>query len=144
MIRNLTAAFVLVTGILTVGCGSSSPSSPSSEPPFSQIDLRVGTGADAASGKRLTVHYALWLYDANRPEQKGQLVQTSVGGSPFTFTLGNGSVIKGWDQGVPGMKVGGVRRLVIPSSLAYGSTAQTGIPANSTLVFEIELLDVQG
>ncbi len=138
---------LLSAGLLSAAAcgGSNSPSGPSTpEPSFSQTDLVVGSGAEAANGKRLTVHYALWLYNAGATDQKGALVQTSVGSTPFTFTLGNGSVIKGWDQGVPGMKVGGVRRLVIPSTLAYGSVAQNGIPANSTLVFEVQLLDVQG
>jgi FKBP-type peptidyl-prolyl cis-trans isomerase len=103
----------------------------------------VGTGAEAANGRRLTVHYTLWLYDPVRPESKGQQLQTSVGGSPFSFVLGAGAVIRGWDQGVPGMKTGGTRRLVVPPSLAYGSSGQGSIPPNATLVFDIQLLEVQ-
>jgi FKBP-type peptidyl-prolyl cis-trans isomerase len=92
----------------------------------------------------VTVHYALWLYDASKPDQKGQMVQTSVGGTPFTFTLGTGAVIRGWDQGCAGMKAGGLRRLVVPSNLAYASMPPPGIPVNATLIFEVELLAVQG
>lgn len=124
-----------------LACGSS-PTEPSSAP-FSQTDLRGGTGTEAAAGKVLTVHYTGWLYDASKPDGKGVQFETSVGVSPFSFTLGFGGVIAGWDQGLPGMKIGGLRRLVIPPSLAYGPVRNGPIPANATLVFEIELLDVQ-
>ena len=126
------------------GSGSSSPTSPSTgSAPYSQTDLRVGTGAEATTGRRATVNYTGWLYDASRPEQKGQQFDTSVGRQPFTFTVGAGQVIAGWDRGVPGMKVGGQRRLVIPPELGYGSRGSPPvIPPNATLVFDIELLDV--
>jgi FKBP-type peptidyl-prolyl cis-trans isomerase FkpA len=110
--------------------------------PFSQADLSVGTGTEAAAGKVLTVNYTGWLYDATKPDLKGLQFDTSVGTTPITFTLGIGQVIPGWDQGIPGMKVGGARRLVIPSSLAYGAIRRGPIPPFSTLVFEIELVDV--
>jgi FKBP-type peptidyl-prolyl cis-trans isomerase FkpA len=110
--------------------------------PFSQVDLRVGTGADAVAGRRITVNYTGWLYDPTRPDNKGQQFDTSVGRQPFSFVPGAGQVIRGWDQGVVGMKVGGLRRLTIPPDLAYGSTGAGGvIPPNATLVFDIELLD---
>ncbi|MSO83618.1 MAG: FKBP-type peptidyl-prolyl cis-trans isomerase [Acidobacteria bacterium] len=141
-------ALVLSAAVLAIGCGGgSTPSSPSPPgAPFSQTDQRVGTGAEATAGKRLFVHYSGWLYDPTQPEQKGRRFDTSVGGQPFAFTLGAGGVIRGWDQGVAGMKVGGQRRLVIPPELAYGSQGAGGgtIPPNATLVFDIELLDVQG
>ena len=135
--------------MLAVGCGggSSSPTSPTlPRAPYSQTDLRVGTGADATAGRRVTVNYTGWLYDPTQPEQKGRQFDTSVGRSPFAFTLGAGQVIRGWDQGVAGMKVGGQRRLVIPPELAYGRDGAGGgaIPPNATLVFDVELLDVQG
>ena len=142
---------LLITSCLAAACGggSSTPASPTSTTPprgeFAQTELLVGTGADAAPGRRLTVNYTGWLYDPAQPEQKGRQFDTSVGRQPFAFTLGAGQVIRGWDQGVAGMKVGGRRRLVIPPELAYGSTAAGGgaIPPNSTLVFDVELLDVQ-
>jgi len=139
-----TFRFVVLAGLiaLSIGC-SSSPTGPSNDAPFSQTDLRVGTGAVAAAGQTLTVNYTGWFYDASKPEQKGVSFDSTVGKSPFTFTLGAQQVIKGWDQGLPGMQVGGLRRLVIPPSLAYGSTRSGSIPANSTLLFEIELLDAQ-
>lgn len=120
-----------------------SPASPSTTPPFSQADTRAGTGATAASGSVVTVHYTGWLFDASKTDQKGVQFESSVSGTPFTFTLGAAQVIKGWDQGIPGMKVGGVRRLIIPPSLAYGGTRNGPIPPNTALVFEIELVAVE-
>jgi FKBP-type peptidyl-prolyl cis-trans isomerase FkpA len=147
---GLVAAVVagLVAGLAVSACGSSSSSSPSSttSAPFSQTDLRVGTGADAVAGKRLTVNYTGWLHDSSKTDNKGTQFDSSLGAgrSPFTFTLGAGQVIKGWDQGFAGMKVGGQRRLVIPPELGYGASGSGGvIPPNATLVFDVELLDVQ-
>lgn len=143
----IVIAAALAAALVAAGCGGndSNPSSPSLPgAPFSQTDLRVGTGADASAGKRLTVHYTGWLYDPTQPEQKGRQFDTSVGRQPFGFTLGAGAVIRGWDQGFAGMKVGGQRRLVIPPDLAYGSTGAGSIPPNATLVFDVELLDAQG
>jgi FKBP-type peptidyl-prolyl cis-trans isomerase len=100
-------------------------------------DLTVGTGAEAATGKTVSVHYTGTLTN-------GTKFDSSVDrGTPFEFTLGEGRVIQGWEQGVKGMKVGGKRKLVIPPSLGYGSQANGSIPANSTLIFEIELLGVK-
>ena len=139
------AAALASAGLLTTclaGCGSSS-TSPSNVVPFSQLDVRLGTGTDAVAGKSLTVNYTGWLYDASKTDAKGIQFETSVGGTPFTFTLGANQVIQGWERGIPGMKIGGVRRLVIPSSLAYGASRNGPIPPYASLVFEIELLDVQ-
>jgi len=111
-------------------------------PPYSQTDLVVGTGANAASGNRVTVAYTGWVYDAARPDGKGSQFDSNTS---FAFTLGAGSVIRGWDVGVPGMRVGGQRRLVIPPDLAYGNRSPdpTRIPNNATLVFDITLNAVQ-
>ena len=141
-------AVALAAGLAIAACGSSSSSSPSAttSAPFSQTDLRIGTGADAVAGKRLTVNYTGWLHDSSKPDNKGTQFDSSLGAgrSPFTFTLGAGQVIKGWDQGFAGMKVGGQRRLVIPPELGYGASGSgTVIPPNATLVFDVELLDVQ-
>jgi FKBP-type peptidyl-prolyl cis-trans isomerase FkpA len=137
-----TFVALVVLSAVIAGCGGS-PTSPSNNVPFSQTDLVVGTGAEAVTGSVLTVNYTGWLYNASQPDQKGLQFSSSVGGTPFTFTLGAGEVIGGWDQGVPGMKVGGLRRLVIPPSLGYGASRNGPIPPNATLVFEVELLDVQ-
>lgn len=134
-------AVVMACAALTAGCDSST--SPTSTPPFSQNDVRAGTGATAASGNRVTVHYTGWLFDASKTDQKGVQFETSAGRTPLTFALGSGQVIRGWDQGIPGMRVGGVRRLVIPPSLAYGGTRSGPIPPNAALVFDVELLSVE-
>jgi FKBP-type peptidyl-prolyl cis-trans isomerase FkpA len=133
--------------VLAVACGCSSsnsaPMAPStSSGPYSQTDLIVGTGATADAGNRVTVGYTGWLYDTSRTDGKG----TSFDSSPsFSFVLGTGVVIKGWDQGVAGMRVGGRRRLIIPPDLAYGNNSPdlTKIPQNATLLFEIALTGVQ-
>jgi peptidylprolyl isomerase len=111
--------------------------------PLVKTDLLVGTGAEAVAGKALTVNYTGWLYKKGADGSKGDQFDSSTGRGPFAFTLGAGKVIKGWDLGVVGMKVGGKRSLIIPPDLAYGANAVGSIPANSTLVFEIELLTVQ-
>ncbi len=115
-----------------------------SSAPFSQTDLKVGDGAEAVNGKVLQVNYTGWLWDSSKTDQKGVEFDTTTGRGPFSFTLGASpaQVIAGWDQGLVGMKVGGIRRLIIPPSLAYGPNRNGPIPPNSTLVFEIELLDV--
>jgi FKBP-type peptidyl-prolyl cis-trans isomerase FkpA len=124
------------------GC-TDSPTAPSNNAPFSQTDLRVGSGANAASGGVLTVQYTGWLYDASATDQKGAQFDSSAGRTALTFTLGVGQVIAGWDQGLVGMKVGGLRRLVIPPSLGYGAVRNGPIPPNATLLFEVELIEVQ-
>ena len=125
-------------------CGSDSPPTAptTSAAPYSQQDLVVGTGATANTGNSVNVAYTLWLYDSSRPDGKGKQVQTNPG---FTFVLGNRMVIAGWDRGVPGMRVGGQRRLIIPPDLAYGNNSPdpSSIPQNATLVFDITLNSVQ-
>ena len=100
-------------------------------------DDQVGTGAVAEAGKKVSVHYTGWLMNGNKFDSSRDR------GQPFTFPLGAGRVIKGWDEGVAGMRVGGKRTLIIPPDLAYGSRATGPIPPNSTLKFEVELLDVK-
>jgi FKBP-type peptidyl-prolyl cis-trans isomerase len=101
-------------------------------------DIKVGTGAEAKSGSHVKVHYTGWL-------TTGKKFDSSVdAGTPFDFTIDKGDVIKGWDEGVTGMKVGGKRQLRIPPDLAYGAAGYSGvIPPNATLIFDIRLLDVK-
>lgn len=106
-------------------------------------DLSVGTGATAAAGHRVSMHYTGWLHDASKPDNKGAQFDSSIGRGPFQFMLGKGQVIAGWDQGVPGMQIGGTRRLVIPPSMGYGAAGVGPIPGNATLIFDVELLGVQ-
>ena len=107
-------------------------------------DTKLGEGAEAKAGQTVIVHYTGWLFDESAPENKGKKFDSSLDRrTPFDFPLGAGMVIKGWDQGVQGMKVGGQRTLVIPASLGYGARGAGGvIPPNATLLFEVELLGV--
>jgi FKBP-type peptidyl-prolyl cis-trans isomerase len=143
--RLFICVLALVTLPLIAGCGSSSsPSTPStSVGTFTQTDLVVGTGAEATAGKSITVNYTGWLYDTSKTDGKGTQFDSSIGRAPFPLVLGAGQVIKGWDQGIVGMKVGGSRRLIIPPELAYGASGSGPIPPNATLVFDISLLTVQ-
>lgn len=120
-----------------------SPSSPTPTPTIGPVtelkieDTKVGTGTEVKSGNTVTVNYTGRLIN-------GAVFDSSVGKKPFSTAIGVGQVIKGWDQGILGMKVGGVRRLIIPPDLAYGSQGAGGsIPPNATLIFDIELLDVK-
>jgi FKBP-type peptidyl-prolyl cis-trans isomerase FkpA len=130
--------------IVCAACGGGD-TTPSANVPFSSVDLKVGTGATAATGQHVFVNYTGWLYDASKPDNKGTQFDSSLtpGRGPFDFVLGAGQVIKGWDQGVVGMKVGGSRRLIIPPDLGYGPSGSGPIPPNATLVFDIDLLNIQ-
>ena len=108
-----------------------------------KIDAVVGKGKEAVAGKTVTVHYTGWLYSPKSPKSQGPRFDSSVGCEPFSFPLGAGAVIKGWDQGVAGMKVGGKRTIIIPSALGYGARGAGPIPPNANLIFEVELLDVK-
>ncbi|MDE0798178.1 MAG: FKBP-type peptidyl-prolyl cis-trans isomerase [Nitrosomonadaceae bacterium] len=110
-----------------------------------KTDVKIGTGPEATGGQEVKVHYTGWLYKANLPQKKGPKFDSSVDrGEPFIFPLGIGRVIKGWDQGVVGMKVGGKRTLIIPAHLGYGTRgAGDSIPPNAALVFDVELLELQ-
>jgi FKBP-type peptidyl-prolyl cis-trans isomerase FkpA len=141
VVRGFLSALLLAAAGSLAACADS-PTGPSSGAPYSQVDLRLGTGADAVSGKVVIVNYTGWLYDPNKTDGKGLMFDTSVGGTPLTFTIGDGLVIEGFARGVTGMKVGGARRVVIPPSLGYGASRNNSIPAYSTLVFEIELVEV--
>ena len=107
-------------------------------------DTVPGTGAEATAGNHVRVHYTGWLYDPTAKNSRGKKFDSSKDrGDPFSFGLGGGQVIRGWDEGVHGMKVGGTRVLTIPAELGYGARGAGGvIPPNATLVFEVDLLSV--
>src|ERR1700687_971269 len=109
------------------------------------LELQPGTGAVLAVGQGAVVQYTGWLYEATAPDTKGkQFDSSSNSGQPFRFTVGAGQVIKGWDQGVVGMKVGGRRRLTIPAEVAYGASGASGvIPPGATLVFDVDLVGIE-
>jgi len=132
-------ALVIAIALSAAACGGES--SPSNMPtaPFSVTDLREGNGATASQGRTVTVSYTGWLYDPSKPESKGSQFDSSMN---FSFRLGVDPMIQGWIQGIVGMKVGGQRRLIIPPELGYGSQMVEKIPPNSTLVFEVMLLNV--
>ena len=136
---------LLVGAVMATGCGSSptSPSSSSSGVTFNSEDLTVGNGETVAKGDRIKVWYTGWIYVKSAPGNKGQSFDSNRDRELFRYIVGTGHVIEGWDQGVPGMKVGGVRRLIIPPELAYGSQGQNPIPPDATLIFEIEVVEVE-
>lgn len=138
--RLFGLALLVAAAVSASACSgdSSNPTAPSANVPFSTVDVRVGTGTQASTGSRVTVNYAGYLYSATAAENKG--ARFDAGTLPFTVGTG---VIAGFSQGVVGMRVGGSRRVIIPPSLGYGSQANGSIPANSTLVFDIELTTVQ-
>lgn len=142
--RSFRALLSVVGAAAALGLGAcaESPTGPSSGAPYTQVDLRLGTGADAVTGKDAVVNYTGWLYDPTKTDGKGLQFDTSVGGTPLTFTVGGGGVIQGFDRGVTGMKAGGARRVVVPPSLGYGGSRNGSIPPFATLVFEIELIEV--
>jgi peptidylprolyl isomerase len=99
-------------------------------------DIKVGTGAVAETGQHVAVDYTVWLVS-------GKKIDSSVGGHPYEFMLGAGQVIKGWDEGISGMKVGGRRQLHIPPDLAYGAAGRPSVPPNSALIFDVRLVNVK-
>jgi FKBP-type peptidyl-prolyl cis-trans isomerase FkpA len=144
------SAAVLALGfVTTIGSAPSGAQAAAPKPHASALqavqktDTVTGTGKTAVAGATITVHYTGWLYSPKAPKQQGTRFDSSVGGDPFTFQLGSGQVIKGWDQGLAGMKVGGKRTLVIPAALAYGDRGAGPIPPKANLIFEVTLLDVK-
>ncbi|MBQ5962322.1 FKBP-type peptidyl-prolyl cis-trans isomerase [Massilia sp. ZL223] len=137
----LIAAFAAMLALTACGGGDSAGTNiPVSSPAtLVKTDNVVGTGAEAVTGKTLTLNYTLWLYKAEASDFKG----TQLESNPYTLKLGTTNVIQGFAQGVTGMKVGGKRTVLVPSSLAYGPTGGNGIPPNSGLVFEITLNKVE-
>lgn len=129
---------VAILALTLAGC-KGTPTSATANVPFSIVDIRVGTGTEATSGRSATITYAGYLYSSSGTDNKG----TPFDAGTFSFIVGGNQVIAGFSQGVQGMRVGGFRRVIIPPSLGYGSQANGPIPANSTLVFEIELINVQ-
>jgi FKBP-type peptidyl-prolyl cis-trans isomerase FkpA len=142
--KKIFLSLSVVLSIVLSACGGGGGSTTTEPAQLQVTDILVGTGATATAGNTITVHYTGWLYDEKASQYRGKQFDSSIGKTPFSFKLGVGQVIAGWDQGVVGMKVGGKRTLIIPSALGYGSTgAGSAIPPNAALVFEVELLSVQ-
>ncbi len=140
----LVAAFVAVMSLSACGGGDSAPSVAVESPAaFSFVDTTAGTGATAATGTTAVVHYTGYLYSSTAAGNKGRQFDSSTGKSPLEFKLGTQAVITGFDKGVTGMKVGGKRTVLIPSSEGYGSGGNGSIPGGSGLVFDVELVGVK-
>ena len=147
MNRTTVFALVITLALSAIGCGQSESTQmgQSNITELTKQDTRAGDGNEATAGRTVTVHYTGWLYDATKADHKGTKFDSSRDrNEPFTFPLGGGQVIRGWDEGVVGMKVGGQRTLTIPPDFGYGARGAGGvIPPNATLVFDVELLDVR-
>ena len=141
VLRILILAWLLGVVPLVSGC-TKAPAGPSTFADYSQTDLRVGTGPGAVANNVLTRPLHRLVLRPLEHRRQGGLFESSAGGAPFQFVLGVGQVITGWERGLVGMQAGGLRRLVIPPSLAYGPTRNRVVPPNTTLVFEIELLKI--
>lgn len=148
--NRTVSAIGLALALSAAGAASAAPAAPATAAAaapaklqLQKIDTVVGKGKQANAGSTVTVKYTGWLYAPNAPKGRGPQFDTSVGGAPFTFPLGMGAVIKGWDEGVAGMKVGGKRTLIIPSELGYGARGAGPIPPNANLMFDVELVDVK-
>ena len=149
-LRSITAAFATSCFLLSLAaCGAKdNPGNPTAAPAVESLQsvvLKPGEGAAIAAGQMAVMQYTGWLYETAAADHKGKRFDSSLdSGKPFSFALGTGSVIKGWDQGVLGMKVGESRRLIIPPDLAYGDAGAGGvIPPGATLVFDVELIKIE-
>jgi FKBP-type peptidyl-prolyl cis-trans isomerase FkpA len=144
--RPLRRIGILVLVALIAACsGKPNTASISGVNSMQSVEINPGTGEAITAGKIAVVQYTGWLYEAAAKDNKGKQFDSSrTGGGPFRFPLGTGQVIKGWDQGVVGMKVGESRRLIIPADLAYGDRGAGGvIPPGATLVFDIDLVAIE-
>lgn len=147
----------VAAAVLAAACSNDAPSTarrPADAPAadaapiteLQKIDVVKGAGEGISSGQQAVVHYTGWLYDPSAPDRKGKQFDSSRdSGRPFRFVIGQGKVIKGWEEGVQGMQPGGQRQLIIPSDLGYGATGAGGgqIPPNATLLFDVELLAIE-
>jgi FKBP-type peptidyl-prolyl cis-trans isomerase FkpA len=151
---RLLVSVVITCTLMIAACGSknsepatnAATSAPAAITELQRIDIEVPNGEGVSQGQVAVVHYTGWLYDAHASDHKGKKFDSSRDrGEPFRFKIGAGNVIKGWDEGVQGMRVGGQRRLIVPASLAYGSEGAGGgvIPPDSSLVFDVELLAIE-
>ena len=143
--RLLRNAATLSFLLLVAACGGPPPYSGGDVAELQRIDVTTGEGIAAVAGDEVSVHYTGWLYDQNAPDRRGAKFDSSRDrGQPFAFELGLGRVIRGWDEGVAGMQVGGTRELHIPAFLGYGADgAGRTIPPGASLVFEVELLEIR-
>lgn len=145
MTHRLLRLAACLSVLLLAACDGPPPFTGGNVAELQRIDVTVGTGAPAKAGDEISVHYTGWLFDQNAPNKRGQKFDSSRDrGEPLVFRLGTGRVIRGWDDGIEGMRRGGKRELEIPSGLGYGARgAGKVIPPGASLVFEVELLDIR-
>ncbi len=144
--RPLLTFFVIVLAGLSAACNKKPIAAPAPGVDSMQsMQLKAGSGPEVTAGKIAVVQYTGWLYEVSAPDNKGKQFDSSrSAGQPFRFPLGTGQVIKGWDQGVVGMKIGESRRLIIPADLAYGDSGAGGvIPPGAALIFDIDLVAIE-
>jgi len=144
--KSLLTAALLVSACTLAAGAAKEKTVPTPAPTTLEItDVKAGKGPAIAAGQTAVVHYTGWLYSETTPDHKGKKFDSSRDrNDPFSFQVGGGEVIGGWDQGVVGMQAGGQRRLIIPPSLGYGARGAGGvIPPNATLLFDIELLSIK-
>ncbi len=151
-LTRVTKIFIGLLGILLIAAcqqqgetGMSENASDASMTELQITDVTTGDGATAEAGQTVIVHYTGWLYDPSQPDNKGEKFDSSVDrGQTFSFSLGAGQVIRGWDEGFAGMQIGGKRILIIPPEMGYGARGAGGvIPPNATLMFEVDLIEIQ-
>jgi len=153
-ISRFSLAGIVASALLVATCNNTGTQSTSTESTtmgqsniteLIKTDATTGSGSEAAAGQQVTVHYTGWLYQETATDKKGQKFDSSRDrNEPFSFRLGAGEVIRGWDEGVAGMRIGGQRTLTIPPAMGYGARGAGGvIPPNATLVFDVELLGVK-
>lgn len=147
--KHLLSSCVLGLGMTLALAGCDRAKAPTAATPaapavaFQKIDTIQGSGKEAVAGATAVVNYTGWLYAPDTESLRGQQFDSSAGRSPFSFQLGAGQVIRGWDEGVQGMKVGGKRTLILPPEMGYGAGGAGPIPPNASLIFDVELLDVR-
>lgn len=142
-LTGLTLALSLTLTLAGCGREQAPPAAVAVAAGFEKIDTLAGTGKEATAGVTAVVNYTGWLYVPDAPQRHGAQFDSSIGREPFSFRLGAGQVIPGWDEGVKGMKVGGKRTLIVPASMGYGESGAGPIPPNAQLIFDVELLDVR-
>ncbi len=132
---------------LTLGCAFapavSTAADAMSGKTLQKIDTLVGKGPVVRQGSTVTMHYTGWLFAPKSPKQHGAQFDSSRNGEPITFKVGAGSVIKGWEEGVRGMQVGGKRTLIVPASMAFGKAGLGPVPSTANLIFDVELIDLK-
>lgn len=145
LLSSCVIGLTLTLALTLTGCDRAKAPAPAvaNAAPLQKIDTLAGTGKEAVAGVTAVVNYTGWLYEPKAPLQHGAQFDSSVGREPFSFPLGAGRVIPGWDEGVKGMKVGGKRTLIVPASMGYGESGAGPIPPNANLIFEVELLEVR-